>query len=407
MDAREQRGLEIAATKTLRRKGDLWLVPSQAGAGTYVVDPTERRGTTCSCPDFETRNERCKHVYAVEFTILRETTKPDGTVVAEQLRLTYRQEWSSYNKAQVNEKERVATLMRDLCSAIDNPIQKQGRPRLPLADTVFCAAMKVYGGSSARRTMTDMRDYEAKGYIDRAPHFNSISNALENPDLTPILTAMIEESARPLAAIETDFAVDSSGFTTSEFQRWFSAKYGKEMSRAKWLKAHVMVGTKTNVVTAVKVTNNYGPDAHDTLHLPALLDTTGRRGFGVEMLSADKAYLTKTNLVAIDDARAFPLIPFKSNSRAFHAKGDGADLWRRMYFFFMYRRDEFLAHYHKRSNVETTFSMIKAKFGTRIRSKMPVAQVNELLCKILCHNLCCLVQSFYELGVEAEFWKAS
>ena len=78
-----------------------------------------------------------------------------------------------------------------------------------------------------------------------------------------------------------------------------------------------------------------------------------------------------------------------------------------MYFFYMYRREEFLAHYHRRSNVETTFSMIKAKFGTRIRSQSRVAQENELLCKILCHNVCCLVQSFYELGVEAELWQAS
>ena len=127
------------------------------------------------------------------------------------------------------------------------------------------------------------------------------------------------------------------------------------------------------------------------------------------MLSADKAYLTRANMVAIDGARAFPLIPFKSDSVPFNpkGKGPGAELWRRMYFFWMYRRDEFLAHYHRRSNVETTFSMIKAKFGSRIRSKTAVAQVNELLCKILCHNLCCLVQAFYELKVESEFWKAA
>ena len=71
----------------------------------------------------------------------------------------------------------------------------------------------------------------------------------------------------------------------------------------------------------------------------------------------------------------------------------------------MYEREEFALHYHKRSNVETTFHMIKSKFGTRIRSKTPVAQVNEVLCKVLCHNLCCLVSAFYELGIEATFWK--
>ena len=38
------------------------------------------------------------------------------------------------------------------------------------------------------------------------------------------------------------------------------------------------------------------------------------------------------------------------------------------------------SNYHKRSNVETTFSMIKEKFGTRLLSKKELAQVNEVLC---------------------------
>ncbi len=59
--------------------------------------------------------------------------------------------------------------------------------------------------------------------------------------------------------------------------------------------------------------------------------------------------------------------------------------------------------YHKRSNVESTFAMIKAKFGERLKSKSKMAQTNEILCKILCHNVCCLIQSIYELGVEPNF----
>jgi hypothetical protein len=66
-------------------------------------------------------------------------------------------------------------------------------------------------------------------------------------------------------------------------------------------------------------------------------------------------------------------------------------------------RAEFLQHYHKRSNVETTFHMIKSKFGQRLRSKSLTAQINEALCKVLCHNLCVVIQSVHELGIETTF----
>ena len=78
-------------------------------------------------------------------------------------------------------------------------------------------------------------------------------------------------------------------------------------------------------------------------------------------------------------------------------------MWERMYYYYNLHRAEFLAHYHKRSNVETVFAMIKAKFGAAVRSKTPAAQINEVLVKILCHNICVLIQSVYELGVTPVF----
>ncbi len=75
-----------------------------------------------------------------------------------------------------------------------------------------------------------------------------------------------------------------------------------------------------------------------------------------------------------------------------------------MFHYFTFREEEFMAHYHRRSNVESTLSMIKAKFRDSIPSKTNVAMKNEVLCKILCHNICVLIQEMYELGVEPEFW---
>jgi len=74
-----------------------------------------------------------------------------------------------------------------------------------------------------------------------------------------------------------------------------------------------------------------------------------------------------------------------------------------MYHYFMYRHDEFLEHYNKRSNGETVFHMVKIKFGGDIKSKKKTAQINELLLKFLCSNICCVIQEICELGIKARF----
>jgi hypothetical protein len=79
-------------------------------------------------------------------------------------------------------------------------------------------------------------------------------------------------------------------------------------------------------------------------------------------------------------------------------------IFARMFHLYDFDREEYPRHYHLRSNVESTFSMVKAKFGDSLRSKTDAAMVNESLCKLLCHNLCCLILSAYELGIEAKFW---
>lgn len=208
---------------------------------------------------------------------------------------------------------------------------------------------------------------------------------------------LIAESASPLSAVETNFAVDATGFGTTTYGRWFDHKWGKHKKRrALWLKAHAMIGVKTNIVTAINVTKGNEGDAP---YLPILLDETIAR-FNPEELSADKAYLTFNNLTAIDTAGATPYIKFKSNSK----DNPASAAWSRMFHMFHAHRDEFLPHYHRRSNVETTFSMVKRKFGSHVRAINHQAQVNEVLCKFLCHNLAVLNTEIHKLGIDPHFW---
>ena len=75
-------------------------------------------------------------------------------------------------------------------------------------------------------------------------------------------------------------------------------------------------------------------------------------------------------------------------------------IWRKMYNYFAYNREDFLQHYHLRSNVESTNNMIKSKFTDLVRSKDKTAQINEVLLKVLCHNICVLISAMFELGIE-------
>jgi transposase len=131
--------------------------------------------------------------------------------------------------------------------------------------------------------------------------------------------------------------------------------------------------------------------------LPALLTTTAKT-FTVKELCADLAYPSEDNFQAIAASGASPLIPFKSN-----ATGGRGGMYAKAFHYFSANREAFLARYHQRSNVESTFSMIKRKFGDAVRSKTTVAMRNEVLCKILCHNIACLISAIYELGLTPVF----
>lgn len=326
------------------------------------------------------------------------------------VRKTYPQEWHEYNLAQTNEKALFQELLYALCGGIEEPIQKTGRPRIPLSDMLFAIVLKVYCGFSSRRTISDLRDAQQRGYLSRSPHFNSLSNYMEAEWLTAYLHALITESALPLKTIEFDFAVDSSGFSTNTYSRWFDEKWGavrlkdggeeaEEYKRQNWVKVHLMCGVKTNVVTSAIVTDKY---AGDCPRFKPLVNATAEN-FVINQVSADKAYSSRPNLKLVSSKAATPFIDFKDNAKA----NPKDSVWTRLYHFYAYNQEWFKSQYHKRSNVETTFSMIKAKFGGSLRSKSYQAQENELLCKILCHNICCLISAIHELNLKPKFYQVA
>jgi transposase len=289
-------------------------------------------------------------------------------------------------------------LLADLCRTIKEAPQAAGRPGpkpFSMADIIFSATFKVYSTFSGRRFMVDLEEANEKGRTTRLLHYNSIFRYLENPTLTPILRDLVSRSALPLKSVETGFAVDSSGFSTSTFVKWFDFKHGTDRRVRAWIKTHLMVGVKTHVVTSVEIDQTNQSDYNQF----APLVSTTAESFTIKDVTADKAYLGHSNLNMIDALGGTMYAPFKSNSTA----GEPGTVWNKMFAFWQFHRDTFMERYHSRSNIESVFSMMKRKHGNAIRSKTPTAQVNEVLCKVLTHNICVLCQEIQELGIAVNF----
>jgi transposase len=398
-DVREERGRQLARMGTIRKTGRRWVVPSQTRpAERYLVDVED---AACTCPDYALRRGTCKHQHAVLFWIAWGCDVDADGNVTETItvkRKTYRQkDWGAYNASQHHEKEYVERLLRALCAGVAQPPRRPGRGRPPrlVSDLVFSAVMKVYVMLSGRRMRSDLEASAAKGHLQHVGHENCVFNFLADPATTAILTSLVEQSAAPLQVIEAgQYAIDSTGFSTAVYDRWFSQKHGKLCSQNAWVKLHVACGTVTHAVTSAVVT----PQSDDS-QLPALLART-RAHHDVRELSADKAYSTHANHDVLETFGVAAYIPFKDNA----VVNPKSPAWSRHLCEFLLNQERFLPHYHRRSNVETTFAMIKAKFGAAVRARVPIAQVNEVLAKCVAHNLCCVVKAIFTAGLAPTFW---
>jgi len=397
-DAREVRGKVIANQgDQIKKVNDhSFKVKSQSGSGFYEVKATES-GMTCDCPDFLYRGGKCKHIQATRYYLEIEKDTPQG-IVTEKVHLTYTQAWNAYNAAQKAEVNLFDELLKDLVKAIPEPEQTIGRPRLSIHETLFCAIQKVYSQLSSRRAYSLFQNATEKGQISHAPYFNAPSALFNNPDMTPILHELVTLSALPVAGLENDFSVDSTGFRTTTFSAYNGMKHGQTKEH-RWVKAHLCAGVKTNIVAAVAITDENGGDSPQ--FGPLVRKTS--EGFTINEVSADMAYSSRNNLDIVGSIGASSYVPFKKNATG---RAGGSALWKKMFHYFQLNRDDFMEHYHKRSNIEATNAAIKRKFGETLKSKNPTAQVNELLAKIIAYNLTVVIHEMYENGINPEFLHA-
>ncbi|MCI4357959.1 MAG: transposase [Thermoplasmata archaeon] len=406
------RGVEIAShpEAIAKLEDGVWSVPSQTGSGGYRVWFVDGVGR-CSCPDYGKRliasqAAPCKHIYAVMDLRLREAGKPP-LLPERKARKQYPQH-PTYNKAQTEELRLVDSLLHDLLGvAPDFPRipGKAGRPPLPFRDELYCAILKVYSGLSGARAYGVYRNVADRGLLGHIPSYAVASNLLTRPEATPVLYSLLRMSALPLAGLEEGGVVapDSTGIQTTSFGGWREEKHGEKRQR-RWVKVHAIVGTKTHVIIRAVVSDK---NSGDSLEFEPLLRGTLEDGFRPTAIAADKGYLSARNYALADSLGVEPFIPFRVDTVSNDVNRIRGvvkpEAWIKAYHMFQANRPEFDRRYHIRSNVESVFSALKRKFGENIRSRTPVAQVNEVLCKLICYNLTVVVHEMFENGIAPSF----
>jgi transposase len=397
-DLRQERGLAIAKNYKITKRDDkTWLVPSQSNSNNYYFVKSNGHGATCNCPDCKKngKGHKCKHIFAVEY-IVTHTINELGEIVEQKIeKKTYTQNWSAYNKAQKEEKEYFLKFLNDLVKNISIESYNFGRPKSPIQDILYSMIFKVYSGVSGRRFTTDMKFSFENSLISKEVPFTTLKDYFNKKEITKILLNLIKLSSMPLKEVETDFSIDSSGFGTSILGNWSKYKHSTQDRYKKWLKCHIVTGVKTNIISAVNITSEF---CNDCPELKELLEKTNEV-FKIEEFSGDKAYISKENLEVINNVGAKPFIPFKSNVSENSTHKNGM-VWKKTLHYFLFNQDEFMEHYHKRSNAESSFHMVKSKFGDKVKAKNWTAQVNEVLCKIVCHNIYVLIMEMETLGID-------
>jgi hypothetical protein len=310
------------------------------------------------------------------------------------------QDMNAYVYARQREYSMVTALLDDALQqfGVRTVYEGRGRPPASLRDKLFLCIEKVHRAASYDGHYENIEYFHLKKYIASRPNPHSVGKFMLDPQLTPHLDRLVTFTSTPLAQLEQEFAVDSTGLGTYG-KRWVKLKLDEEAHRRDFRKLHLMIGARTGIITAAIVTPGYTADGPQ---FTKLLEKT-KKYFTITEISGDGSYTSHQNAQAVADAGGTPY--FRIGVKIKHETPRGYWAWKDM--LRRQRRNPLLYdhHYHKRSNVESTNSSFKRAIAEHLTSHDVVAQDNEALCLAIVHNLRVVARSVYCLGIKPKFSK--
>ncbi len=235
-------------------------------------------------------------------------------------------------------------------------------------------------------------------YVD-IPCFKTLANYNENSSLQIILERLIEESAKPLSAIEKDFATDMTGIRTTLFSSWFSIRAKKRIRRRDHLRDHITTGIKSMIVPAVDIRLKEG---EDNIIMQNNVDKVAE-DFMINDWLGDSKYWCKKNCKKVSENGGSPYFKCKIGKTAWNGKQDGYPSWKGMNKESDEHPRRYKRHYRFRVKAECTIHSKKAIHGDKVYSRLPSARANEETLRWINHNINVLNRARIEWDITPKF----
>lgn len=283
--------------------------------------------------------------------------------------------WTHYNRSLVKRGNFFLLIDPELIKNWQEPRDRPGRKRYSNQLILLLLTLRT----SLRMTFRSIQGL-SQGLVDwmkidlTAPDYSCLCKRMGS--LKDFLPKMSHR--RPCVLL-----IDSSGLKSFGCNEWLRYRH-QVKAKSRWIKVHLGVDAKSQEVISFNITDSSGSDARQ---LPIILEAAPR---SIKEVIADGAYDTQSCREAISNRQAKPLIAPRKGSligakkypgsqerddacRVISALGndeEAVSLWKK------------LTGYGRRSLVETTFSRLKRRFGTRVQSQTIERQEVEVGLKL-------------------------
>lgn len=318
-------------------------------------------------------------------------------------------DWSSYDRAQINEINDMLLLIRDaveeasLRLGIEEMLKNAGpgRPQNHPADLAKAVLMQQYFCVSNRVAEGLVKLFMEKMRIKGAFSYKTIERAYEDPLVTLILKEIFRLTQEPVKDKEHEFSVDGSGLPTSIKQN-YENDCRKDGKRRGYEKMIAMVGSAYKLFSAYELAEN--PEDNESPYFSPLLVGTASCYEQIDLVPADSAYLSRHNCDLIAGVGGIPRIYPKQGVAL---KRRGSKPWTEMLLSFIDDPQEWLREYHLRSISESAFSVFKRDFPIPLRKRIKLRRKQEAFTRACDYNIKRLCYLKYLEGISAvEVWNA-